>query len=77
MFLNFFLFQDPKVYVQTILDVHKKYHALVLTAFANDAGFVAALDKVCQSIIDAHHHTKTSPTYYFGQRATTLTRFVP
>jgi len=33
--------------VQTILDVHKKYNALVMTAFGNDAGFVAALDKAC------------------------------
>ncbi len=41
-----FFLQDPKVYVQTILDVHKKYNALVMTAFNNDAGFVAALDKV-------------------------------
>lgn len=42
-----FLFvQDPKVYVETILEVHHKYNALVLTAFNNDAGFVAALDKV-------------------------------
>lgn len=40
------LFQDPKVYVETILEVHHKYNALVLTAFNNDAGFVAALDKV-------------------------------
>lgn len=39
-------FQDPKQYVQTILDVHKKYNALVITAFNNDSGFVAALDKV-------------------------------
>lgn len=34
------------MYVQTILDVHKKYNALVMSAFNNDAGFVAALDKV-------------------------------
>ena len=40
------LSQDPKVYVQTTLDVHKKYNALVMSAFNNDAGFVAALDKV-------------------------------
>ena len=40
------LLQDPKMYVQTILDVHKKYNALVMSAFNNDAGFVAALDKV-------------------------------
>lgn len=39
--------QDPKMYVQTVLDVHKKYNALVMSAFNNDAGFVAALDKVC------------------------------
>jgi len=45
-------FQDPKIYVQTILDVHKKYHALVMTAFSNDSGFVAALDKVWDLNID-------------------------
>ena len=37
------------MYVETILDVHRKYNALVLTAFNNDAGFVAALDKVSVS----------------------------
>lgn len=47
MYFGFFPhFQDPKMYVQTILDVHKKYNALVMSAFNNDAGFVAALDKV-------------------------------
>ena len=47
MELNMCVFlQDPKVYVQTTLDVHKKYNALVMSAFNNDAGFVAALDKV-------------------------------
>lgn len=37
---------DPKNYVNTILQVHKKYSTLVQEAFANDTGFVAALDKV-------------------------------
>lgn len=37
---------DPKIYVNTILEVHRKYNALVMTAFNNEAGFVAALDKV-------------------------------
>lgn len=37
---------DPKLYVNTILDVHKKYNQLVNEAFSNDAGFVASLDKV-------------------------------
>ncbi|XP_041372050.1 cullin-1-like [Gigantopelta aegis] len=49
---------DPKVYVQTILDVHKKYHALVLTAFNSDAGFVAALDKACGRFINTNSITK-------------------
>jgi cullin 1 len=37
---------DPNLYIQTILSVHKKFNALVLTAFKNDTGFVAAFDKV-------------------------------
>ena len=41
------LFKDPKVYVETILAVHRKYNALVMTAFGNDPGFIEALDKVC------------------------------
>ncbi|XP_052715029.1 cullin-1-like [Crassostrea angulata] len=49
---------DPKMYVQTILDVHKKYHALVMTAFSNDAGFVAALDKACGRFINNNSVTR-------------------
>ena len=41
------------MYVQTVLDVHKKYNALVMSAFNNDAGFVAALDKACGRFITA------------------------
>ncbi len=41
---------DPKIYVTTTLNVHKKYNALVVDAFNNDAGFVAALDKVFISL---------------------------
>lgn len=51
---------DPKVYVQTILDVHKKYNALVLTAFNNDKGFVAALDKACGKFINTNAITVAS-----------------
>lgn len=37
---------DPKAYVSTILDVHRKFSNLVSQSFNNDAGFVASLDKV-------------------------------
>ena len=43
------------MYVETILEVHHKYNALVLTAFNNDAGFVAALDKVSVSCFRCHN----------------------
>ncbi|ELT87658.1 hypothetical protein CAPTEDRAFT_180635 [Capitella teleta] len=49
---------EPKVYVQTVLNVHKKYNALVMTAFNNDAGFVAALDKACGKFINNNAVTR-------------------
>lgn len=49
---------DPKLYVSTILDVHRKYNALVLTAFNNDTGFVASLDKACGKFINNNSVTK-------------------
>lgn len=52
--------KDPKIYVQTILEVHKKYNALVLTAFNNDSGFVAALDKACGKFINTNAVTELS-----------------
>lgn len=51
---------DPKVYVQTILEVHKKYNALVLTSFNNDNGFVAALDKACGKFINSNVVTQAN-----------------
>ncbi|KAK6635897.1 Cullin-1 [Polyplax serrata] len=49
---------DPKTYVNTILDVHGKYNALVTDAFNNEAGFVAALDKACGRFINCNAVTK-------------------
>ena len=49
---------DPKIYVSTILEVHRKYNALVLTAFNNDSGFVASLDKACGEFINNNAVTK-------------------
>lgn len=52
---------DPKIYVTTILDVHKKYSLLVADAFSNEAGFVAALDKACGKFINKNAVTAQSP----------------
>ncbi|CAF1175239.1 unnamed protein product [Didymodactylos carnosus] len=43
---------DPKTYVQTILDVHKKFLTLVQEAFSGEQGFTAALDKACGKFIN-------------------------
>ncbi|XP_033336118.1 cullin 1 [Megalopta genalis] len=51
---------DPKVYVNTTLEIHKKYNALVLVAFNNDSGFVAALDKACGRFINNNSVTRTA-----------------
>ncbi|XP_049781990.1 cullin-1-like isoform X1 [Schistocerca cancellata] len=49
---------DPKIYVEIILEVYKKYNYLVLTSFKNDAGFAAALDKACGKFINGNSVTK-------------------
>ncbi|KAJ3340603.1 hypothetical protein HDU93_006718 [Gonapodya sp. JEL0774] len=46
---------DPKVYVESLLSVHKKYDAMVREAFKNDAGFVAALDKACREFVNRNN----------------------
>merc|ERR1712150_342859 len=43
---------DPTLYVTTLLAVHKKYNALVLTAFKNDTGFVRSLDMACGKYVN-------------------------
>ncbi|XP_074599588.1 cullin 1 [Brevipalpus obovatus] len=51
-------FNDPKLYVTTILEVYQKYHHLVTTSFNNDSGFVAALDKACGKFINNNSLTR-------------------
>ncbi|XP_049781394.1 cullin-1-like [Schistocerca cancellata] len=53
---------DPKLYVDTILEVRNKHNALVLTAFNNDAGFVNALDKACKRFINGNEVTRLANT---------------
>ena len=52
IFIFFNNFQDPKLYVSTILIVHGKYYGLVQTEFQNDSGFVTSLDKACGKFIN-------------------------
>ncbi|CAK9304365.1 unnamed protein product [Gordionus sp. m RMFG-2023] len=51
---------DSKTYVNIILEVHNKYNSLVISAFNNDSGFVAALDKACGTFINKNAVTSMS-----------------
>ncbi|CAF4837528.1 unnamed protein product [Rotaria sp. Silwood1] len=43
---------DPKLYVETILEIHTKFFKLVQEAFSSEQGFTAALDKACGKFIN-------------------------
>jgi cullin 1 len=45
---------DPKSYVDTILDIHKKYHSLVTDAFDNDSGFATSLDRAASDFVNSN-----------------------
>lgn len=45
---------DPKIYINAMVQVHKKYSCLVHKAFSNHPGFIAALDKACYSFINSN-----------------------
>lgn len=49
---------DPKIYVETILNTHRKYSTLVQDAFSGEAGFVASLDKACGKFINKNAVTE-------------------
>ncbi|KAJ3281904.1 hypothetical protein HK104_011212 [Borealophlyctis nickersoniae] len=51
---------DAKVYVQSLLVVHKKYSEVVSTAFCGEAGFVASLDKACREFVNRNKVCDTS-----------------
>ncbi|XP_037038939.1 cullin-1-like [Bradysia coprophila] len=45
---------DPKLYFDTILDVHSQHHGLVSSTFKNDRSFLSALDKACDRFINTN-----------------------
>lgn len=49
---------DPKLFANAIFEIHRKYNALVMTAFDNDPDFVAALDKACGKFINNNAVTR-------------------
>ncbi|KAG0343849.1 hypothetical protein BG004_004956 [Podila humilis] len=44
--------KDPREYVEKLIDLHAKYMQMCLKVFANDASFVAAVDKAFRTIVN-------------------------
>jgi len=51
---------DPKLYVETVLKVFKKFNGMVVNAFKNDPNFVSALDKACRKFVNDNAVCKAS-----------------
>jgi cullin 1 len=51
---------DPKVYVESLLIVHKKYFAMVNSCFAGEPGFVASMDKAVREFVNRNAVCKDS-----------------
>lgn len=49
---------DPKVYVDALLMVHKKYSELVNNSFRGESGFVTSLDKACREFVNRNQVCK-------------------
>jgi cullin 1 len=49
--------QDPKNYVDSLLEIHTKNALTVSNAFKGEPGFVAALDKACREFVNRNKCT--------------------
>ncbi|KAG1727402.1 Cullin [Suillus lakei] len=53
---------DPGPYVDTLLQVHRKYSGFVTRVFGGEAGFVASFDKACREFVNRNAITGSSTT---------------
>ena len=51
---------DPKVYVEALLSIHKRYSEMVSSCFAGEPGFVASLDKAVREFVNRNAVCKNS-----------------
>jgi cullin 1 len=53
---------DPKLYVNKLVEIHEKHRKLLLDCFENDSTFRTALDKACENFINDNKITSTHGT---------------
>jgi len=53
---------EPKVYVDALLEIHRKYQQLVNVAFNGESEFVRSLDNACKEFVNRNQVCKSSST---------------
>ncbi len=53
---------EPKAYVDSLFEVHRKNSETVTRSFRGEAGFVASLDKACREFVNRNSATGSSTT---------------
>ena len=53
---------DPKIYVDSLLEVHSQYQKLVDEAFGGESEFVRSLDNACKEFVNRNKVCKTGST---------------
>ncbi|GAM20673.1 hypothetical protein SAMD00019534_038480, partial [Acytostelium subglobosum LB1] len=51
---------DPKIYVETLLDIYQRFSSIIKQSFNNDVSFITALDAACLKIFNQNHLTKNT-----------------
>uniref|UniRef100_A0A1I7T5D7 CULLIN_2 domain-containing protein n=1 Tax=Caenorhabditis tropicalis TaxID=1561998 RepID=A0A1I7T5D7_9PELO len=54
-------FNDPKIYVHSLLEVYERYQDLVQKSFKKEAGFTASLDRAATDFVNNNAVTKRAP----------------
>ncbi|PAV60854.1 hypothetical protein WR25_02273 isoform I [Diploscapter pachys] len=67
-------FNDPKLYVSTILYVHQRYSKLVGEAFVNEPGFLQSLDKAATNFINKNSVTLKAEKHAASKSSELLAR---
>ncbi|KAK0421315.1 hypothetical protein QR680_015175 [Steinernema hermaphroditum] len=66
--------KDPKAFVTTVLQIHKKYNDMIREAFGNDSGFSLNFDRACATYVNRNCIVNGSNV--FDTSAQVLARFI-
>eukprot|EP00727_Mastigamoeba_balamuthi_P002477 m51a1_g12226 putative cullin a (1124) ;mRNA; r:60316-65932 len=66
---------DPKLYVDTLIKIFRKFNDLTTTAFKNEPGFVQSLDKACRKFMNDNAVSKAAGANALSKSPELLAKF--